>query len=218
METNNQQKQQEKLQQLKCKTWETIQVLLDTKDVFNYCKYLYEPPNTEEGEFANNNIHIRAIRFFLFKQTVIELAKLLGDKTENDEYKINTYINNLKNDGYYGDLNFPKEKISEYENDFTSIRGYVIDVIFLRDNYYAHSSVRNTSIKKNYTNQYLVSIPQLEMLIKILMKIFVDVYFYLFASDLDLSTYSETEKITILSDMVAIRKLEKQKFMDEFKK
>jgi AbiU2 len=209
----NFQKKQEKLEHLKSKTWETIQVLLDTKDVFNYCKYLYEPPNTEECEFANKNIHIRAIRIFLFKQTVIELAKCLGDKTENDEHKINTYIKNLKNDGYYGDLNFPEEKIREYENDFTVVKGYVKEVIFLRDNYYAHSSVRNPNIKKNYTNHYIVSIPHLEMLIKILMKIFVDVYFYLFASDLDLSLYSETDKITILSDMVSIRKLENQKLI-----
>lgn len=219
MENNNQDKQQEKLEQLKGKTWETIRVLLDAKDVFNYCKYFYEPPNREECELANSMIHIRIIRFALYKQTVIELAKLLSG-SDNDKFRISKYIDALKPDGYYGELKFPMEKILQYEKNFSSVNNIISDVLTLRDKFYAHTERILTYANSMYYNDFYLFITptSLEKLINILNSIFVDVFSHFFDSDLDLSLTSETDKITILSDVVAIRKLEKQKIMDEFKK
>ena len=209
----------EKIDELKKKTWETIIILLDTKDVFNYCKYLYIPQTQEESELANTNIHIRIIRFTLYKQTIIELSKLLSS-SDNDKFRISKYIDALKSDGYYGDLKFPREKIKQYEKDFESVNSIVTDILMLRNKFYAHTERILTYANQMYYSDFYLFIapPLLEKLIKILTNIFIEVYFYLFDSDLDLSISSDNDKITILSDMVAIRKIEHQKLLDEFKK
>jgi hypothetical protein len=206
-----------KIEELKLKTSDTIMILLDTKEVFNYCKYLYEPPKYEESELANSLSYIRLIRFALYKQTVIELSKLISS-SNNDNFRISKYINALKSDGYYGDLHFPKQRILKYEADLASVEKIKDDIILLRNDFYAHTKrIFTYANSMNYSDFYLfIPPPIIEKLITILTNIFVDVYSCLFGSDLDLSIESDTENITILSDMVTIRRLEKEAFLDSF--
>jgi hypothetical protein len=205
--------------QLKVITDSIINILSDTKEVFNYCRYFYQPNNIEERDYANSNFSIEIIRFTLWKQTIIEIAKLFSNKS-TDKFRISKYINNLKPDGYYGDLKFPVKKIKEYEQQIHSLSSVISDILTIRDKLYAHTEkiFENIDSDTRVTYNIIITFNQIQSLINILNDIIVDVFFIIFESDLDLTVPSETNKINILTSLVRLRKIETEDLIDYLNK
>jgi hypothetical protein len=208
-----------KLRLFKRSTNSIINILCDTKDVFNYCKYFYQQNNSEELVFANTEFSIHIIRFTLWKQTIIELAKLFSIR-DTDKFRISKYIDNLKPDGYYGDLKFPTNKILEYERKILSHGVVISNILLLRNKLYAHTDRIFAHSDLDIREYYNISISfdQIENLIKLLNEILYDVFGEVFNSDLDLSIQSDTHEMNILSKLVAYNKIKTQNLIDSFRK
>lgn len=191
-----------KIEEFEKKIWSITEIFLDIKESFNYCKYFYlQPKETEEYKIANSDILIQFIRFSLWRQTIIGLSKLFSDKN-TDKFKIRDFINSLKSDGYYGDQSLPSNMIIEWEKQIDSHTILISDILILRDKIYAHTDPN----KKEYQN-IMVTFSSIESLMNILSKVIIKIHSIVFDSYFDLSLPSDSERIDLLSDLVALRKI-----------
>ena len=191
-----------KTEELEKKIWSITEIFLETKESFNYCKYFYQQPReSEEYKMANSDTHIQFIRFSLWRQTIIGLSKLFSDKN-TDKFKIRDFINRLKSDGYYGDQSLPSNLIIEWEKQIDSHTILISDILVLRDKIYAH-----TDPNKNEYQNIMVTFSSIESLMNILSNLIIKIHSIVFDSDFDLSLPSDSERIDLLSDLVAQRKI-----------
>jgi hypothetical protein len=189
-----------KLQQLDKKLKLITEIFLDTRECYNYCRYFYTPQNDEELNLLNYDIHLQFIRHALWRQTVIEISKLICDK-ENDKFNINSFIRSLKPNGHYSFLKVPESKIKDWELSIINNIGVINNILKLRNKIFAHTDPNKEDYQK-----IVVTFSSIEKILKILTDILKEVYLAIHC-DLDLSE-PESENIRMLSLLVAHRKLE----------
>lgn len=188
-----------KREQLQIRIGVISEIYANAKESFNYCKYFYQPIDKTEMRLANSDIHLQFIRHSLWRQTITELSKLFC-KRDNDKFNIKRFLDSLRFDGYYGDLNFPLRKIEHWEQQIKAQNSVISDIMILRDKVYDH-----TDPKKEEFEKIIVSLRNIQCLIDIISDIIIEVYGCMLDGHFDSSLPSDNQDICILSDIVAQR-------------
>jgi AbiU2 len=121
-----------------------LHLFMLAKESFLYTEYFHNPETPEERELLNDTVyflHFRFINHILFRNTVIELAKIYSNKGA-DKLRLSKFIANLKRDGQYGDLGVTKDSIEEIESCLIEFKSEIDNIITLRDELYAHTDTK----------------------------------------------------------------------------
>lgn len=111
------------------------------KESYLYAEYFHNPETKDEIELLQNDIyyyHFRFINHILFKNLVIELAKIFSRK-KNDKFRIGKFLNGFKKDGQFGDLDIGIELIQVWESELESNNKVIETIIKFRDELYSHT-------------------------------------------------------------------------------
>jgi hypothetical protein len=115
------------------------------KESFLYAEYFHNPETNEEKELINDTVyfyHFRFLNHILFRNTVIEFAKIYSDRN-TDKLRLRKFISYFKQDGQYGDLGYPNELITATETKLLEFELEINAILKLRDELYAHTDTKD---------------------------------------------------------------------------
>ncbi len=173
--------------ELKEKLNKIAHLFMITKESYLYAEYFHNPETKEEKEILNDLVyyyHFRFINHILFKNTVIELAKLFSSRS-TDKFRIGKLIENFKRDGQFGDFGINESSLKIWESYLTKYKGSIDFILKLRDELYAH-----TDEKEFDYNSIDLSFIKLKELIDLGEKIIKQLYSELF----QIGFYFESQK------------------------
>lgn len=136
-------------------------IYLDAKHNFGYCYYLYKPKTSNETEYLLTDQDLQFIRNSLWRLTIIDLSKLFS-KGKNDKFNLKRFINKLKRNNYFGDMNIDEIKVSGWESKISNEAPLIESILKLRDKVYAH-----TDSNVNLCHNIIIYFTQVEELFKL---------------------------------------------------
>lgn len=138
LEINSKEKRQA---ELKVQLDKFAHLFMIAKESYLYAEYFHNPETKDEIELLQNDIyyyHFRFINHILFKNLVIELAKIFSRK-KSDKFRIAKFLNGFKKDGQFGDLGIGIELIQVWEIELESNNKVIETIIKFRDELYSHT-------------------------------------------------------------------------------
>ena len=127
--------------ELKVQLDKLAHLFMIAKESYLYAEYFHNPETKGEKEILQNDIyyyHFRFINHILFKNSVIELAKIFSRK-KNDKFRIAKFLDGFKKDGQFGDLGIGIELIQLWEIELTNNNKIIETIIKFRDELYSHT-------------------------------------------------------------------------------
>ena len=175
------------------------------------CIYFDNPNDNDAKNILHNWIFFRAVNYSFELALIIELCKLFQKNNSTQKYNINKFVNiltiNHKSLKYKDKLSIETiKKWSDRLNcdETNSIRDYVVN---LRNKIYAHTD----NIDKYFQDQININFSKIEYLLCIIKDILIDIYFYVYESDLLLDKDSILDFESIIKTV-----LERNKYLEKF--
>jgi len=128
-----------KEEEIKNEIWNIWQISLFAKECFSYSQYLHNPKTKVELEYIRGSKDFQFFRHILWRNTVIELAKLFTDKKDRDRFNIFHFLKKLKVGGQFGKMGIPETQITNWENQIATNSEAINMILTLRDKVYAHT-------------------------------------------------------------------------------
>ena len=182
-----------------------------SKELLISCIYFDNPNDNDAKNILHNWIFFRAVNYSFELALIIELCKLFQKNNSTQKYNINKFVNILINN--YRSLKYNDKlsiktikKWSDRLNcdETNSIRNYVVG---LRDEFYAHTD----NIDKYFQHQININFSKVEYLLCIIKDILIDIYSYVYESDLMLDKNSILDFESIIKAI-----LERNKYLEKF--
>ena len=138
-EDRKQKQLQERKEELKKELEKRIYILATAKQCLLFAKDLRFSNDEKLNNFLQSSAHFRFIHTALWKQSVIELAKLFSNSDNTQKFNIHRLISQLENSGHYACLKFSKVAIQSWRDKITQSESKIKVVLDLRDKLYAHT-------------------------------------------------------------------------------
>jgi hypothetical protein len=84
------------------------------KKCLSYCQYLHNPLSDIEKVYLNNSYEFMFIRNILWRNTVIELTKIVNSSKKRDRYNLFYFINKLRSHQHYDGLGVSETKLNQW--------------------------------------------------------------------------------------------------------
>jgi AbiU2 len=156
-------------------------VYIFAQEVYLYTEYFHNPDTKEELELVINSAHSRhlnKIMHFMFRSLVSEISKLFS-RSENDKFRLESFINSLSSTGHFRNLNVSTEKVKFWQDQLESNKDTIDNIILLRSKLYAHTDNPLT----DFTN-IDISFKQVKSLLDLASLILKEIYSDIFQSHL----------------------------------
>lgn len=116
------------------------------KETFDYCFYLHKPNSELEREYLSKNKHLIFIRHILWRQTVVEIFKLVSGG-KNDKFGLSGFLSKL-----HQEEEVQKKVGSDFflkcKRRLRTNKNAIKNIGLLRDKIYAHTD-RDSGAYKN---------------------------------------------------------------------
>ncbi len=133
------QKLEKKKRELHDKLDQIWYITTTAKECLLFSKDLRFSKDQEVNRFLRESSHFTFIHTVLWKQCVIELAKLFSENKDTHKFNIHHFIHQLGKEGHFSALNYNEASIQSWKERITE-NDYKIDVVKkLRDKAYAHT-------------------------------------------------------------------------------
>jgi hypothetical protein len=182
-----------------------------SKELLISCIYFDNPNDNDAKNILHKWIFFRAVNYSFELALIIELCKLFQKNNSTQKYNINKFVNILTNN--HKSLKY-KDKIAIEIIKKWSDRlncdetNNIIDyVVTLRDEIYAHTD----NVDKYFQDKININFSKIEYLLFIIEDILIDIYFYVYESDLVLDKNSIIDFESIIKTV-----LEKNKYLEKF--
>ena len=109
------------------------------KICMSYSQYMHSPLSDIEKVYLNNSYEFKFIRHILWRNTVIELAKIFNSSKKRDRYNLFHFINKLNPNQYYGGLGVSDTKLNQWVLELETNRETIDKILDLRDKVYGHT-------------------------------------------------------------------------------
>lgn len=175
---------------------ECLKIFIVAKESYQYCHYLHFPSSEQEVEYLNKSRHFSYFRHILWRNTVIEICKLLS---KGDKYSIIRLINKLKSNGEYSQAEFSTTKVEEWEVFLNANEADLAQLRAMRDSIYSHtdSSDKRKGIDGVTFDGYKKF---LEFIEQVLISIYGDVFDSALDTDTPIFDRSDFNIIKILAE------------------
>jgi len=195
-----------KEEEIKNEIWNIWQISLFAKECFSYSQYLHNPKTKVELEYIRGSKDFQFFRHILWRNTVIELAKLFTDKKDRDRFNIFHFLKKLKVGGQFGKMGIPETQITNWENQIATNSEAINMILTLRDKVYAH-----TDANKNRYSQNQPTFQETERLIDIVESVIQEIYSTIFDSHAIIETISfDKDRFGMVRSLVELRERETQ--------
>ena len=139
MKEDKEQKQiQERKEELREKIDQIVYILVVAKQCLLFSKDLRFSDDEKLDTFLKGSGHFTFIHTSLWKQCVVELAKLFS-KSEGQKFNVHRLMTQLGSSGHFGCLGFDKGAIQAWQNRITENQDKIEVILKLRDKVYAHT-------------------------------------------------------------------------------
>jgi len=108
------------------------------KESFEYCHYLHFPKSEKEKDYLVYSEHFRDFSHILWRNAVIEIAKLLSAGS-TDKYCLKKLIKKFTKDGEYSKAGINEDIVNNWLNFFEEHKLILKKVRDVRDLIYAHT-------------------------------------------------------------------------------
>ncbi len=135
----NQKIKEERKTELKQKLDQYVYILIAAKQCLLFSKDLRFSSDEKLNAFLHRSEQLAFIHNVLWKQCVIELAKLISPSKRAHRYNIHHLIDQLKDSGHFGCLEIDKTVIQCWQNKIAENQGRINSIMKLRDKAYAHT-------------------------------------------------------------------------------
>lgn len=167
--------------ELEIKLEKICHVYIFVQEVYLYTEYFHNPDTKEELELVINSAHSRhlhKIMHFMFRSLVSEISKLFS-RSENDKFRLESFINSLSSTGHFRNLNVSNEKVKFWQDQLASNKDSIDNIILLRSKLYAHTDNPLT----DFTN-IDISFKEIKSLLDLASIILKEIYSDIFQSHL----------------------------------
>lgn len=114
-------------------------ILTMIKECHEFSYYLYKPITSEEADYINKSTQLQFLRHIVWRNEIIELAKLFSSSKKRDKFNIFDFLSNLKPDRYFGDINLSQELVINWETSLNNKKDVIELIMNLRDKLYSHT-------------------------------------------------------------------------------
>jgi hypothetical protein len=177
-------------------------ILTLANECFHYSFYFYKPQTEKELKFIEDSCHIKFFRLILWRTTIIELAKLFHESKKSHRFNINHFIDKLKKEGQYGDMEVSLISIENWKAKIKANQDTIDTIQFYRDKVYAHDDP--VDIEK--VTEKKMSFKEIEKLTKIVKSIIKEIYITVLNTDPQIRTmYFHKDRFNLI-DILAEEK------------
>ena len=132
-------KLQKRKEELENELEQRMYILVTAKQCLLFAKDLRFSNDEKLNNFLQSSARFRFIHTVLWKQSVIELAKLFSNSNNTQKFNIHCLISRLEDSGHYACLKFSKVAIQSWRDKITQSESKIKVVLDLRDKLYAHT-------------------------------------------------------------------------------
>ncbi|MDM1536375.1 hypothetical protein [Myroides odoratimimus] len=198
-------------EQFKIKLENILNIIGMTNEFYNFTYHFHHYKNEDEKDFIYSGPHSQQmafIRYSLFRNTIIELAKLYSE-SDNDKYNLNKLLKDCL-DGFSAQLKIPREYLISFKKVLDENNNLIKRIQNVRSNFYAHSKDYRLDV------QFDISFEEVKFLIQFAEHLLNYIYEFLYDTEIDFNS-SLSDRLSFIPLMVEGEKQRIDSIYKEFK-
>lgn len=195
--------------ELEIKLDKIYSIYIFAQEIYVYTEYFHKPKTKEEIELITESIHSSNFRFLMhvmFRSLINEVAKLFSN-SENDKYRLGSFIDSFSQTGYFRKIGIPSKRINVWKQYLIDNIDSIEKIRLLRNKIYAHTD----DPSKSYNN-IDISFKEIENLLQVAKSIINEIAIAIFDKEFDTRPFSFDRDRFILLELLV--KAEKQRKED----